>query len=279
MPELVRYANDKGVNVYGWDHWKNLDTPEKREKAFGLFKEYGIKGIKIDFLDSDDQERFAFRDAAIRDCLKYKLMLSFHGATLPRGQQRRWPHLLTWEAVHGSEWYISWSYTPNTPDHNCTLPFTRNVVGSMDYCPTTFSAWKKKNTNAHELALSVIFESGWQCLSDSPETYRASPGLPFLKEVPAAWDDIHLIDGYPGQFVCLARRKGDDWFVAGINAAEPRRIKLPLDFLEPGANEVKLYKDNTKGDALIAEDRTIDTAKGVTISLPSGGGFAFKVSQ
>ncbi|MHC4648875.1 MAG: glycoside hydrolase family 97 catalytic domain-containing protein, partial [Planctomycetota bacterium] len=278
-PELVEYANTKGVNVYGWDNWKNLDTAEKREKVFGLFNKSGIKGIKIDFLNSDSQERFRFRDDAIRDCLKHKLMLSFHGATIPRGRQRRWPHIATWEGVHGAEYYMNWSGSPNPPSHNCALPFTRNVVGSMDYTPVTFSTERRGTADAHELALSVIFESGWQCLADGPESYAKNRGAPFLREVPAAWDDIHFVDGCPGKFVCLARREGGDWFVAGINAGEARELTVSLEFLKQGAYSVRLYRDGANGKEMAVEELSIETTEGLRIVMEANGGFGVRFSQ
>jgi alpha-glucosidase len=277
IPEFVKYAADKKLCVYGWDHWRNLDTPDKRAKMFELFNKLGLKGIKIDFMDSDSQETFKWYDDTIRDCAKYKLMVSFHGATIPRGQRRLWPHIMTWEAVLGAEYYTFGNHPP-TPAHNCTLPYTRNVVGPMDYTGVTFTAPGKKTTNAHELALAVIFESGWQNISDKPEAYAASPGKPFLKEVPATWDDIHFIDGYPGEFVCLARRKGNDWFLAAINAEKPQDITIPLDFLKKGTYSVKPYCDDDSAKDITVKDVTLDTSKPFVISLPPNGGFCTKVS-
>ncbi len=279
VPQFVKYCNDKGVSVYGWDHWKNLDTPEKRAKMFGFFNKISIKGVKIDFMDSDSQETFKWYDDTIRDCLKYKLMVSFHGATIPRGQSRRWPHIASWEAVLGAEYYQDWSKTPPLPEHTCTLPFTRNAVGPMDFTGVTFSTDRKKTTNAHELALSVIFESGWQNIADKPEAYAASPGKPFLKEVPAAWDDIHFIDGYPGEFVCLARRKGNDWFVAAINAEKERTIKAPLDFLKPDKYSAKLYCDDEAAKDIAVKEITLDTAQALAIAVPANGGFAVRIAD
>ena len=279
VPEFVQYANDKGVNVYGWDHWENLDTPEKRERMFSYFKKIGIKGIKIDFMDSDSQSRFKWRDEAIRDCLKHQLMVSFHGATIPRGQRRRWPHIMTWEAVRGAEFYMSWSKTPPTPEHNCILPFARNAIGPMDYTGVTFSAKGKKTTDAHELALSVIFESGWQNLADAPGPYNASPSRPFLKQVHAAWDDVQFIDGYPAKFVCLARRKGNDWFIACINAANARTVKLPLGFLKKGKYSVKLYCDDEQAGGIAVRDIALDSSKPLVLSIPANGGFSMKVTN
>jgi len=278
VPQLVAYARGKGVSVYGWDHWKNLDTPAKREKVFGLYEKFGIKGVKVDFLNSDSQQRFLFRDAVIKDCLRRKLMVSFHGATVPRGQRRRWPHIATWEAVMGSEWYSFGAQQPN-PQFNCTLPYTRNVLGPMDSCPVTFTATKKTTTNAHELALSVIYESGWQCISDTPQAYAVSPGKTFLKQVHVAWDDIHFVAGYPGQFVCLARRKGDDWFLAAINGPRKRTVNVPLDFLKPGTYAVTLYRDEAQGRGIAVANLKLRTDTPVKIALPSGGGFCTRIAK
>ena len=136
IPELVKYAASKGVSVYGWDHWRNLDTPEKREKILGYFVKHGFKGIKVDFLDSDSQERFKFRDTMARECAERKLMLSFHGDTLPRGQQRRWPNIATLEGVKGEEYYL-FGQGP-TPAYNVNLVFTRNIIGLDGQLPERF---------------------------------------------------------------------------------------------------------------------------------------------
>ncbi len=246
IPELVAYARGKGINVYGWDHWKNLDTPEKREKILGYFVKHGLKGIKVDFLESDSQERFQFRETIARECAERKLMLSYHGETMPRGQQRRWPHIATLEGVKGEEYFL-FEYGP-TPAFNVNLVFTRNIVGSMDSCPSGFELTgtpfsRRITSNAHEMALAVLFESGWQCMSVSPESMKDNPAKGFLKNIPSAWDDIHFVDGFPGEFAVLARRKGNDWYLVGINAGTPREVVVPLDFLRPGTYRAQLYHD------------------------------------
>ncbi len=246
IPELVSYASKKGINVYGWDHWRNLDTPEKREKILGYFVKHGFKGIKVDFLDSDSQERFEFRETIARECAERKLMLSYHGETMPRGQQRRWPHIATLEGVKGEEYYL-FEYGP-TPGYNVNLVFTRNIVGSMDQCPSGFELTgtpfsRRTTSNSHEMALAVMFESGWQSMSVSPESMKDNPAKGFLKGLPSAWDDIHFVDGYPGEFAVLARRKGQDWWLVGINAGKPREVTVPLDFLKPATYKAKLYHD------------------------------------
>lgn len=250
IPELVNYARSKGVNVYGWDHCKNLDTPAKRAKILDYFVKHGFKGIKVDFLDSDSQERFKFREAIARDCADRKLMLSYHGETMPRGQQRRWPHIATLEGVKGEEYYL-FERGP-TPAYNVNLVFTRNIVGSMDNCPSGFELigtplCRRITTNAHEMALAVMFESGWQSMSVSPESMKDNPAKGFLHGIPSAWDDIHFVDGFPGDFAVLARRRGQDWWLVGINAGTPREVSIPLDFLKAGTYKAKLYHDGPAG--------------------------------
>ena len=292
VPELVAYAREKGVSVYGWDRWTALDTPEERERIFSLYKKFGITGVKVDFLDSDSQARFKFRDEIIRDCMQRKLMVSFHGATIPRGQRRRWPHVLTWEGVMGGEHYGirpqvnlglgAWQchaqdMQPN-PAYNCTLPFARNVVGPMDAHPMAFTQLTDV-TEAQELALSVIFESGWECLSDSPEAYATWPGTPFLRHVPAAWDDTHFIAGYPGELVCLARRKDNDWYLAAICGRHARTVSVPLDFLKPGDYEVTVYRNSADGKQIAVEQVTLESDTPLEITLPAGGGFCTRIAD
>jgi len=279
MEQLVKYAGPKGVSVYGWDEEWNMDTPEKRARVLDRFVGMGIKGLKLDYMNrqNDSQDRVKLTEDNIKDCLARHLMISVHGSTIPRGEQRRWPHLITREGVWGAEYYLGENRTKAV--HNCTLPFTRNVVGSMDYTPVAFSVKGRETTDAHELALSVIFESGWQCLADSPESFRSHPGTPFLKNLPAAWDDIHFIDGFPGEYCVLARRKGEDWYVAGINAATPRDLAIPLDFLENGAYSVAIYRDGADGRKMVVENVQVNSRDGVKIHLPANGGFAVKFAK
>ncbi|MHB8969787.1 MAG: glycoside hydrolase family 97 protein [Pirellulaceae bacterium] len=302
IPELVRYARSKGVNVYGWDHWQNLDTPEKRKKILGYFVQHGFKGIKVDFLDSDSQERFKFRETIARACAEHKLMLSYHGETMPRGQQRRWPHIATLEGVKGEEYYL-FERGP-TPAYNVNLVFTRNIVGSMDNCPSGFELVgtplsRRTTTNAHEMALAVLFESGWQSMSVSPESMLDNPARGFLQGLPSAWDDIHFVDGFPEEFAVLARRRGQDWWLVGINAGTPRDVTIPLDFLKPGTYHTKLYHDAPEKQLvgreidlpesdvgelpleaartrIAVDDASIDSASSFKVSLPANGGFGVK---
>jgi alpha-glucosidase len=280
IPDFVQYANDKGILVTGWDTWKNLNTLSKRDSVLGYYKRHGFSGIKVDFLDSDSQERFRFRDTIIQECLKRKLMLSFHGATIPRGQQRRWPHIMTWEAVLGEENYTYPRNMP-TPEHNTTLCFTRNVLGSMDYTPSSFTqkgwaGFERTTTDAHQMALAVIFESGWQNISATPEGMEQTLAREFLKGLPSAWDEIEYIDGYPGKYCVLGRRKGDTWYLAGINAGSSRTVSIATDFLKSGEHKVNLFRDDSQG-RVISEEITIHTSGNLEIEMLANGGFGVKI--
>lgn len=282
VPEIVAYAEQRGVMAYGWDAWQKLANPADRAALLDRLVALGFRGIKVDYLDSDAQERFAVRDAIIRDCAKRRLLVSFHGATIPRGQRRRWPHVMTWEGVMGGEWYgpqgVEHKQHPSAV-HNCTLPFTRNVVGPMDYTPITISerALGRTTSDAHELALSVIFESGWQCFADSPEAYADWPGTAFLKQVPAVWDETKLVEGFPGEYVVLARRKGDAWFLAGITGDARKSLALDLSFMKGGSYDAKIYVDDGPGSEVQGRPIKCDPAKPLELAMPARSGFSLRV--
>ena len=229
----------------------------------------GISGIKVDFFAGDSISSMDYYIDLLEDAAKYKLMVNLHGATIPRGWQRTYPHLMSVEAVYGAEWYNNNGVLTNqAAAHNATLPFTRNVVGPMDYTPGTFSDSQHPHitTYAHELALPVIFESALQHMPDRPSVYY---GLPeqvkqFLSALPTAWDDTKLLAGYPGTEVVMARRKGDVWYIAGINGTdEPRVIGVPLENLGLEKScKVTWFKDGSDGKSFVTEE---------SVSLPENG--------
>jgi len=271
VPELVEYAKQKGVKCFGWEAWHKLDTAEERKTVLGLLKKFGFRGVKVDFLNSDSQERFAVRDAVIH----------FHGCTLPYGWSRTWPHLMTMEAVRGAECYkFDKLYPEMAPTQNAIIPFTRNAVGPMDYTPVTISprAVGRTTTEAHELALSTIFESGWTCFADTPGAYTGWAGQSYLKHVPVVWDDIHFMDGEPGRFVCLARRKGSDWYVAGINGEVARKVKLAFEILAPGRYVTQLYHDN-ETEGIVVDKLVVDAGEPLVIEMPARGGFCMRIKD
>ncbi|HLZ87066.1 MAG TPA: glycoside hydrolase family 97 catalytic domain-containing protein, partial [Puia sp.] len=291
IENAVAYARSKGIKPLIWynsrdslssgaglDPYGRLSTHEARCKEFAWLNKIGVYGVKVDFFEDDRQQEMAYYLDLLADAANYHLMVDFHGATIPKGWDRTYPNLMTMEAVYGAEWY---AYAPVLTQqgarHNATLPFTRNVVGPMDYTPVTFtnSNFSHTTTYAHELALSVVFESGLQHFADRPEGFYALPDAErrFLMTVPVAWDDTRLIDGFPGKRVVIARRKGAAWYIGGLNGEDqPQTLKLSFDFLPPGAYHLELIRDGATGKEFTTQ--TVAVTKGSIVKvncLPRGG--------
>ena len=241
-------------------------------------------GIKVDFFPDDSLSTVNYYIDLLEDAARHKLMMNFHGGILPKGWQRTYPNLVSLEAVYGAEWYNNNEVlTPRAAAHNATLPFTRNVIGSMDYTPGTFSDSQHPHitTHVHELALPVLFESAIQHMPDRPETYAALPEAVcrLLTELPTAWDDTRLLAGYPGQNVVLARRKGDTWYVAGINGSDsPARLTFGTERL--GLLEKQsaiLMEDDAEGRSFRITGTTI--AGKMTVDCLPRGGFVLVVKR
>ena len=244
IEDAIAYAKEKGVKPMIWYNssvgWVDgaptpkyrLNKPEDREKEFAWCEKLGVAGVKIDFFSGDNQMNMDYCLDLLESAARHHLLVNFHGATIPRGWQRTWPNLMSTEGVYGAEWYNNVpTFTAKAAAHNATLPFTRNVIGPMDYTPCAFSDSQHPHitTHAHELALTVLFESGLQHLADKPESYLAQPHevQDFFSHLPAVWDETRFISGYPGESVVLARRSGDTWYIAGINGTdEPKALPL-----------------------------------------------------
>ena len=237
MEDAVRYALSQGVKPMIWYNssvgWINgapgpkfrLNKSEDREKEFSYIEKLGVAGVKIDFFAGDIQSTMDYHQDLLECAARHHLLVNFHGATIPRGWQRTWPNLMSTEAVYGAEWYNNLPVLTNKAAcHNATLPFTRGVIGSMDYTPCTFTDSQHPHitTDGHELALTILFESGLLHLADRPSSYLSQPQTvkDFLTELPSVWDDTRLICGYPGEYVVMARRRGDVWYIAGINGTD-----------------------------------------------------------
>ncbi|MFK4166105.1 glycoside hydrolase family 97 catalytic domain-containing protein [Paenibacillus lautus] len=246
-PQLIDYAKERGVGIWLWTHYQGLNTEELREEKLRLWASWGAVGIKVDFFDSDNQETLQVYDAIAESAARHRLMVNFHGSTKPSGEHRTWPHVMTREGVYGAEYYRAQSEGPNAV-HLCTLPFTRNVIGSMDFTPVTFSR-KTNTTQGLQLALAILFESGIQHYADAISVFADHPGKPLLAAVPAVWDETRLLEGYPGRYVTIARRSGTEWFVASICAAGGRDARIPLDFLDDHtAYQAVIYQEQAEPD-------------------------------
>ncbi len=272
MPDLVSYAKARGVGIMVWLRFSDFDTDAEREERFAILHGWGVKGVKLDFMDSESQERLRWYDETLPDLAKYHLLVNFHGSTIPKGWHRTWPHLMTMEGVHGAE-----KSSNLTTSHLTALPFTRNAVGSMDYTPMAFQRDGRPTSDAHELALSVLFESGVQNLAGSPEAYDARPeARRFLEQVPTVWDDTRLLAGRPGSHVVLARRSGSRWFVGGGVSGPARTLQVPLD-LPPGRWLVDLVRDADSG--LVREQRFVDAGATFPVDVVADGGFVAVVCR
>ncbi len=264
IEDAVAYAREKGVKPIIWYNssvgWVNgapgpkyrLNKPEDREKEMAWCESIGVAGVKIDFFSGDTQANMDYCIDLLECAARHHLLVNFHGATIPRGWQRTYPNLLSTEGVYGAEWYNNVpTFTDRAARHNATLPFTRNVIGPMDYTPCAFSDSQHPHitSHAHELALTVLFESGLQHLADRPESFLAQPKevQQFLGRLPSTWDDTRLVCGYPGESAVVARRKGNTWWVAGINGTDQvKELDLPLDFIS--AHKVQIFADGKPWD-------------------------------
>ena len=291
--DAVNYAKEKGVKPMIWYNssvgWINgapgpkfrLNKPEDREKEFAWCEQIGVAGVKIDFFSGENNMNMAYCIDLMECAAKHHLLVNFHGATVPRGWQRTYPNLLSTEGVYGAEWYNNvGTFTDKAACHNATLPFTRNVVGPMDYTPCAFSDSQHPHitTHAHELALTVLYESGLQHLADRPESFLAQPQAvqDFLSNLPAVWEETRLVSGYPGESAVIARRSGKTWYVAGINGKDQE-----CEFDLRGLPSIVGKKRQADCFLDTSEDRAwqllLNTALPTSVHSRARGGFVFVV--
>ena len=286
IPAIVRYAKDRNVKVLLWLRWNHAER--QMEEAFPLYEKWGIAGVKIDFMQRDDQEMVNFYDKTVKLAARHRLLVDFHGAYKPTGMRRTWPNLITREGVLGNE-YNKWS-TRVTPEHNVTLPFTRMLAGPMDFTPGGFRHATKANfrpqdsapfvmgTRAHQLAMMVVYESPLQVLCDSPYAYRNQKGAEFLKVVPTTWDETRVLNGEIGEYVTIARRSGNRWFLGSMTNSTPRELDVALDFLESGQYQVRVFRDADESaeypDRVEEETRAVSSGDKLHLKLTPAGGYA-----
>ena len=292
VKELVDYARDRGVGILLWynsaGEWNTtpqtprdkLLTHESRLKEFGRLKAMGVAGLKIDFFGGDGPSMIGYYLDLLADAAPYGLLMNFHGATLPRGWERTYPHLMTMEAVRGLE-YVTFEQgnADQEATHAAMLPFTRNVFDPMDFTPMVLDQIpriERRTTSAFELALSVLFTSGIQHYAEIPEGVAKAPAYvrDFLKHVPSVWDDTKFLDGFPGRFVVLARQGEGRWYVTGINA-EAAEKKLTLDLTGlAGPGRGTLITDGDAGNLSFRQVPVqLSSGKKLEITLQPHGGF------
>jgi alpha-glucosidase len=292
MEELTAYAKQKNVGIILWMVWKTLD--DQFDAAFDEFTKWGVKGLKIDFMQRDDQKLINFYYKTCREAAKRHLLVDFHGGQSQVTMTRTWPNMISGEGVRGLEW-SKWS-AETEPLHNVTLPFTRMFLGPMDFTPGAMLNASKENfaaihdrpmslgTRCHQLGMYVVYESPLQMLSDSPSNYLREPeAMEFLAPVPSVWDDTKVLDGKIAEYVLVARRSGHDWYVGAMNNWTARDLDVDFSFLPPGTFWLEAYQDGVNADRLASDYKktktqiTRDTK--LKISLAPGGGWAARIHQ
>ena len=292
IPELTAYGKQKNVGVILWLVWKTLD--DQLIPALDQYEKWGIKGIKVDFMQRNDQLLVNYYYKVSRETAKRKMLVDFHGAQKPASMTRTWPNLISTEGVRGMEW-SKWS-ADSEPKHNVTLPFTRMFLGPMDYTPGAMRNATKLNfapifgqpmalgTRCQQLAMYVVYESPLQMLSDSPSNYMREPEImDFLAPVPTEWDETKVLDARIADYVVVARRNGHDWYVGAMTDWTPRDLEIDLSFLPEGSFTMEAYQDGVNADRYASDYKKtttkVDRTTKLKLQLASGGGWAARIHQ
>jgi len=282
MPEIIEYASSKNVKIIVWLYSSDVNRNSAFKKAFPLYEKWGVAGIKIDFMDRDDQQMVNWYHDIIMCAAENHLMVDFHGAYKPDGIIRTWPNMITREGVMGNEYY---KFSDKmSPEHNVKLAFTRMLAGQMDYTPGAFLNVTKEqyknqtpavvwNTRAAELSKFVIYDSPLTVVCDHPDNILNQPGSDFLKIVPTTWDDIKFVGGYPGDYVAIAKRSGDKWFIGVMNNSLGKSVELNLSFLTAAD-----YKAETWSDTKTSDKEPKELKKSI-ISIKSPGSLRVTMSK
>ena len=281
LKEVTGHAKKRGVKLWAWIDWRALDPI--MEEALDYIQAQGIVGINVDFMERDDQEMVRWYEKVVESAARHQLMIELHGAFVPRGLARTYPNFITQEGVLGSE-YNKWS-SRATAGHDVMLAYTRGVLGPMDYLPGGFvnvsparfePRWvlpMVQTTRAHNLSMFVVFNSPWTSLQDSPDSYGASPAdFEFIRNVPTSWDETRYVVGEVGEYIVLAKRKGETWYLGAMNGESARRIGIPLSFLGRGTWDAALWLDGEKPDATRRERRSATSSDSLQIDLAATGG-------
>ena len=292
MEELVSYANQKNVGLILWASWKTLD--DQLIPALDQFDKWGIKGIKVDFMQRSDQIMINYFDKVCREAAKRHMLVDFHGDQKPAVMTRTWPNLINTEGVRGMEW-SKWSWE-SEPAHNISLPFTRMFLGPLDFTPGAMRNATRQifapigsqpmamGTRCQQLAMYVVYEAPLQMLSDSPSNYLREPeAMEFLAAVPTVWDETRVLDAKMSQYVLLARRDGSDWYVGAMTDWTPRDLEIDFSFLPDGNFTLDSYEDGVNADRNASDYRKttkqINRTTKMKIHLAPGGGFAARIHQ
>lgn len=283
LQEVLTYAKQKGVKIRVWLHW--MAARDHMQRAFPLYRQWGIEGVMIDFMDRNDQQMVEFQHELLQLAAKNCLTVNFHGVAAPTGLERTYPHLLNSEAVRSLE-YNKWDAAGVSPKHNVTVPFTRMLAGPMDYHQGSLRTVLSEKfrpfdaaplvigTPCHMLAMNVVYQNHLPMMSDYPSVYRQHPLTPVMAKIPVTWDETVALAGEVGQYVVVARRAGDDWWIGAMTNREPRQMIIPLDFLKATCRRMTIYQDDLPAKHKYRETIREDISAGdkLEISLAESGG-------
>jgi alpha-glucosidase len=289
MKAVCDYAHSKGVNVRVWVHWAALYP--QLDSALAQFERWGVGGMMIDFMDRDDQEMVNIQTEMLEKAAKHRLHIQFHGAYKPTGLHRTYPNEFTREGTLNYE-TNKWDSLGLSPDHDINIPFTRMLAGSTDYHLGGFRAVPQDKftaqytkplmlgTRCHMLAMYVVLESYLGMVCDFPAAYEGQPGFDFIRSVPTVWDEIKVIDAKVGEFIVIARRKNQDWFVGAITNTNPRELSVPLTFLSEGTFQAKIKTDSSDDPNAINEKvESVTKDSKLVVKLAAGGGMAAHITS
>lgn len=290
MKEICDYANKFGVDVRVWVHWAALYP--KLDTAFAVFEQWGLKGMMVDFMDRDDQEMVNIQEDILQKAAAHHLHIQFHGAYKPTGMNRTYPNEFTREGTLNYE-TNKWNETGLSPDHDIMIPFTRMLAGSTDYHlggfravpPSKFRTQYTKplmiGTRCHMLAMYVVLENYLGMVCDYPEAYEGQAGFEFIKAVPTTWDETKVLDAKVGEYIVIARRKANDWYIGAITNNKEREIKVDLGFLPDGNYSADIFADAGDDDVnpndLVRQSKPVSKKDTLQMKLAQGGGFAIQL--
>ncbi|MDX2414107.1 MAG: glycoside hydrolase family 97 protein [Bacteroidales bacterium] len=290
IKEICDYGKSKNVDVILWVVWETLDR--QLEEALAKFVVWGAKGIKVDFMQRDDQKMVVYYHKVARKAADYKLLVDFHGSYKPAGLRRTYPNVMTREGVKGLE-HNKWS-KDITPDHNLTLPFIRMVAGPMDYTPGAMINLERINfnpmytrpasqgTRVHQMAMYIVYESPLQMLADNPVNYRREQeSTDFITSVPTVWDEMKVLEAKVGDYLVIARRKGEEWFIGAMTDWDSRSFDLDMSFLGEGEFSMINFEDGINAENYASDyarsEKNISSSELLSIRMASGGGWVAKI--
>jgi len=291
MEEIMAYAKEKNVGVILWVIWKTME--DQWAESFDQFEKWGVKGIKVDFMQRDDQWMVDYYWRVAEEAANRKMLVDFHGAYKPSGLRRTYPNVITREGVRGLE-QTKWSEL-QTPTHNVTLPFIRMVAGPIDYTPGAMVNSTEKNfkaswsqpmsmgTRCHQLAMYVVYESPLQMLCDNPSNYKKEPqAMKFLSQVPVVWDATIVLSGEIADHILVARQKENKWYIGGMTNWDSKELELDLSFLGSGVYVMEIWKDGKNAHRYASdfakEMKKVKSSDKMKIKLAPGGGWVAVIS-